>query len=227
MRKIHVALLLMVLPLAGKAQEFGLSFSYFVPRNGEFSTPVSPFSIRGIGADLNRYLSVQTGASLYRMAGLNMTGLPFNSQKPLAGPSLTLMVPAELVLQFGNKSASFSMKGGGFAYSSFFQRLNAGNFDRALRTYENWTLANSDLSGKSKPGFGWMAGVEFRMDVTRQWGLSFEVNYLAGKSPLAVSGTYSGVDSGGVLQNRTADFKDAKLDLTGLEFSLGILMSGR
>ncbi|HEY8512790.1 MAG TPA: hypothetical protein VIL31_12610, partial [Cyclobacteriaceae bacterium] len=54
------------------AQDFGLSFSYFLPKNGYFSTPISPFSIRGVGVDITNFLAVETGASLYRMSGLNV-----------------------------------------------------------------------------------------------------------------------------------------------------------
>src|SRR5690606_38500619 len=57
---------------AGLAQNVGLSFSYFIPKDGYFSTPISPFSIRGLGVDLTRNIALETGASLYRMSGLNM-----------------------------------------------------------------------------------------------------------------------------------------------------------
>jgi len=81
------------------AQQFGLSFSYFIPKNGYFSTPISPFSIRGLGVDLNRYIALETGASLYRMSGLNVKDLPFESKDALVGPNFTILVPAEIVFQ--------------------------------------------------------------------------------------------------------------------------------
>ena len=227
MKYMRSVCFLLLFPLGLSAQDFGLSFSYFVPRQGEFSTPVSPFSLRGVGMEFNRHFAFETGASLYRMTALNIRDLPFESEKSLAGPNLTILVPLELVFRLSGKNSEFNLKGGGFGYHGFFQRLNDGNFDRALRNYEGWSLANGDLSAKAKPGYGWMAGAEWRFDVTRQWGLSFEVNYLAGQSGLPVKGIYSGMASDGVLQNREADFKKAKLDLTGLEFSIGIMMSGR
>jgi hypothetical protein len=209
------------------AQQFGLSFSYFVPRNGSFSIPVSPFSIRGLGVDLNDYLALETGASLYRMGGLNIIDVPFESKKPMTGPCFTLFVPGELVLQFKGKSAEFDIKGGGFAFYSLWQKLNYGNVDRAIRTAENWTVANSDLSFKNKPGFGYHAGVELSFEVTRQWGLSFEINYLMGSSNMPLKGSASGVDSGGAIVNKSIDEPKAKLDFTGLEFSIGINLTGR
>ena len=66
---------------ASLAQNVGLAFSYFIPRNGEFSTPISPFSIRGIGVDINRFIALETGVTLYRMSGLNVIDLPFESIK--------------------------------------------------------------------------------------------------------------------------------------------------
>lgn len=224
----RVALLLILLWAAPAfSQEFGLSFSYFVPNNGEFSTPVSPFSLRGVGLDLNRNLSVQTGVSVYRMAGLNISGLPFTSSKSLAGPNLTLFVPGEVVFRLPGKRVEFDVKGGGFVYTGFFQKLNMGNFDEAVRLHRDWLLANGSLSARSRPGVGWMAGVQFSVDVTRQWGISFEVNYLAGSSPLPLTGVYRGVDSNLSLQQFDAAFPKAKLDLTGWEFSIGVHTVGR
>ena len=118
------------------AQEFGLSFSYFIPKNGYFSTPISPFSIRGLGVDINRFLAIETGASLYRMSGLNLKDLPIESKSPLIGPNFTLLIPAELVIQLKGNSVEFDIKGGGFFFYGFDQKMNYGNWDRAIRKYE-------------------------------------------------------------------------------------------
>src|SRR5688572_14988258 len=116
--KIHRALLVLLLittcSVGSRAQDFGLSFSYFLPKNGYFSTPVSPFSIRGLGVDLNRFIAIETGASLYRMSGMNLKDLPFESKEPLVGPNFTLLVPVELVLGLKAQRIQFDLKGGGF-----------------------------------------------------------------------------------------------------------------
>src|SRR5688500_4994414 len=101
------------------AQDFGLSFSYFLPKNGYFSTPISPFSIRGLGVDLNRFVAIETGASLYRMSGLNLKDLPFESKSPLIGPNFTLLIPLELVFQLKGSRVEFDVKGGGFFFYGF------------------------------------------------------------------------------------------------------------
>ena len=81
MRKNILVLILFGLSVPLFAQDVGLSFSYFIPRNGYFSTPVSPFSIRGLGFNINRFLAVQTGASLYRMSGLSVKDIPLPIQR--------------------------------------------------------------------------------------------------------------------------------------------------
>ncbi|MCW5910671.1 MAG: hypothetical protein KIT62_06330 [Cyclobacteriaceae bacterium] len=214
--------------LAADAQDVGLSFSYFIPRNGYFSTPISPFSFRGVGVNLNKFIALETGFSLYRMSGMNMLDLPFSTKDPLLGPNFTLFVPAELVLEFKGKQAEFDIKGGGFFFYGFDQKLNLGNFDRAIRQHEQWDVANSDLSFKNNPGFGYHAGVEFTFPVTRQFSLSFEINYLVGTAKFPLNGSYTGGTVLNGFETVNVDYKDAKVDFTGLEFSIGVIFgSGR
>lgn len=227
MKKFQLIFLLALGSFAATGQQYGLSFSYFLPKNGSFSTPVSPFSIRGLGVDFGKHFSLQTGASLYRMTGLGVKGLPFKTSTPIAGPNFTVFIPGELVLRFQGRQAEFDLKAGGFVFNGFLQKLNEGHLDRALRDHEGWKVVNSDFSTTARPGFGWQAGAELTINVTRQWGLSLEVNYLAGGSPLRMKGTYFGYDQNDLPVSREADFKKAKVDLTGLEFSIGILMGGR
>src|SRR6478736_3138456 len=125
MRKLLFFVLLAIASLTAQAQNMGLSFSYFIPKNGYFSTPISPFSIRGIGVDLNKYIALETGASLYRMSGLNVKDLPFESKEPIGGPSFTIFVPAELVFKIIQaRQVQFDIKGGGFFFYGFAQKLN-------------------------------------------------------------------------------------------------------
>src|SRR5690606_15116516 len=120
----------------------------------------SPFSIRGLGVNMNRFLAIETGASLYRISGLNMKGLPFDSKKPLAGPNFTILIPVELVLQLHGTQVEFDIKGGGFFFYGFAQKLNYGNIDRALRTFQQWQVANSEFTFDNNPGFGYHGGAE-------------------------------------------------------------------
>ena len=208
---------------AARAQNVGLSFSYFIPRNGEFSTPISPFSLRGIGVDLNNFIALETGITLYRMSGLNVIDLPFESKSALTGPNFTLYIPGEIVFQLKGKGIQFDIKAGGFFFYAFDQRLNYGNLDRAIGKNQQWDVVNSHFSFDNKPGFGLQGGVELTVDVTSQWGISIASNYLSGQSKIPMTGSYSGGTLGGTNTTVQADYKDAKVDFTGLEFSIGIL----
>jgi hypothetical protein len=215
---------LFILLLAGPSvfgQQFGLSFSYFIPKNGYFSTPISPFSIRGVGVDLNRFIALETGASLYRMSGLNIKDLPFETRDALVGPNFTILVPAEIVFQLKGSSVEFDIKGGVFGFYGFSQKLNYGNLDRAIRKYENWEVANSNFEYDNKPGWGYLFGAELTVYVTQQLGISLETNYLMGDSKFPLKGNYTGGSA--TLETKEVEFRDAKIDLTGLEFSIGVI----
>src|SRR5687768_2385957 len=140
-----ILLFILSLNTISLAQQFGLSFSYFLPKNGYFSTPISPFSIRGLGVDLNRFMALETGASLYRMSGMNVKGLPFESKAPLVGPNFTILVPAELVFSLKGGKVEFDIKGGGFFFYAFGNKINYGNLDRSIVKFEQLTVANADV----------------------------------------------------------------------------------
>ena len=223
---IRILCAFIIISSSAYSQQVGLSFSYFVPRNGYFSTPISPFSIRGIGKDLNKFVAIETGASLYRMSGLNIIDASFKSKNPMTGPNFTVFVPVELVFQFKGRKTELDIKGGGFGFYAFAQKLNHGNIDRAIRDTNNWDVANTDLNFKNKPGYGYHEGIELTFSVTRKWGLSLEANYLRGSSSIPLSGIVKYADATGV-QSKAVDEKKAKVDFTGFEFSIGIILSGR
>jgi hypothetical protein len=208
------------------AQDFGLSFSYFLPKNGYFSTPISPFSIRGLGVDLNRFIALETGASLYRMSGMNVKGLPFESKAPLVGPNFTILVPAELVFSLKGGKVEFDIKGGGFFFYAFGNKINYGNLDRSIVKFEQLTVANADVDFDSKPGFGYHGGAELTVYVTSQVGVSLETNYFVGDAKFPMQGTYTGyIDGQPALVTNAIDYDNAKLDFTGFEFSIGLIFS--
>ena len=135
----------------GYGQGMGVSFSFFFPKNGYFSAPISPFSLRGIGFNLTNNIAIETGASVYRMSGMNITEIPFESKEPMVGPFFNVLVPLELVLQFGNQYVEFRLKGGGFAFYNFGTKLNTGNLDRALAEQLGWEVVNTDFEFDNNP----------------------------------------------------------------------------
>ena len=225
MKKPTLLLIALTLSLSlTYGQDIGLSFSYFIPKNGYLSMPISPFSIRGVGVDLNRFIALETGASLYRMSGLNLKDIPFETKSPLVGPNFTILVPAEIVFGLKGNAVAFDIKAGGFFFYGFDQKINYGNFDRALREYEQWAVANADVTFNNNPGFGYHAGAELTVFVTNQVGVSLETNYFVGESKFPLTGTYTG---GGAspLESVAIDFPEAKIDFTGFEFSIGLIFS--
>jgi len=211
---------------ASSAQEMGLSFSYFLPARGDFSIPVTPFSIRGIGFDFNRFSGIETGGSIYRMSGMNIKDLPFESDEALAGPFFSVFVPLELILKADLGRHVFKLKGGGFGFINFGTKLHHGNIDRALRDHLEWEVLNSEFHVKNKPGYGYLFGAEYTLYINKSLGVSFEAQYLNGASNLDMKGEYRGIaNSGGTVMQVDQEYPDAQLDYRGVEISIGVLIS--
>lgn len=226
MKKIYLIGLLIVLGFVAQAQNFGLSFTYFFPKNGDFSVPVTPFSIRGVGFDITSFASVETGGSFYRMSGMNVRDIPFESDKALVGPFFTLFVPLELVLSANLGKAVFKVKGGGFGFYNLGTKLNEGNLDRALRQDLGWLVLNSDFDFDNKPGFGYLFGGEIIYYLNKKLGINLEVQYLNGSSDLNLRGTYSGVpDESTGYTTANAAYPNSKLDFSGFEVSVGAIIT--
>ena len=222
---ILVASLAFAKPL--QAQEMGVSFSFFFPKNGYFSAPISPFSIRGLGFNLTHFLAIETGGTLYRMSGMNVSDIPFTSKEPLVGPFFNLMVPLELILQFGTDDFEFRIKGGGFVFYNFDTKLNNGNIDRALVDHLNWQVANNNFQFDNKIGYGYEFGLEYIQYFSRKFGVSLGANYYIGGSDLHLRGSITGGNDQTGIITVPADYPDSRLDYTGLEISIGIIFSSR
>lgn len=210
-----------------KAQNVGLSFSFFFPQNGDFSTPISPFSFRGVGISFNEYVGVETGFTLYRMTGLGMKDLPFETDRSLVGPNFTLLVPLELVLTGTFGVVEVSLKGGGFAFLPFDNHILEGNLDRAIAEANNYSLVNSNYEGEASFGFGYHFGSEIILYAFPNFGISLEGNYFVGGADFPMSGSYQATNNGSIInvQGPDADFPDAQIDLTGFEISIGVIMT--
>ncbi|NMM48956.1 hypothetical protein [Marinigracilibium pacificum] len=223
-KTVFAFLLLIFISIGSKAQNVAVSFSYFFPKEGYPSVPVSPFSIRGLGFDLNDYFAIQTGGTLYLLSGMQIKDLPLESKKPLSGPSFTVMVPVELMLSLQTQQMDFNFKGGVFGFFNIWQKLNTGNIDRAIRNYENWEVANSDIDFKQKPGWGFHGGAEVVFYPNNKYGISLEGIYYLGGANIPLSGSYTGGNSGDTFQTINVDYKDAIFDFTGFELSIGVII---
>lgn len=207
------------------SQQVGMSFSFFFPKNGYFSTPVSPFSLRGIGIHPTKFFSIESGFSLYRMSGMNVTELPFESKDPLMGPMFSIFVPLEGVLEASAGNLVFRAKGGGFAFYNFDNHVNYGNLDRAMARHYQWEIANANLDYDNKIGFGYMVGAEIIVYFTKQFGINLEVNYLVGGADLGLHGKVTGGNTIDGIETIEVDYPESRLDFTGWEITIGILFN--
>lgn len=203
----------------------GLSFSYFIPSQGYLSNPVSPFSIRGVGLSLGDYIKLETGGSLYHIGGIGLEGVDFESMDALAGPHFSLLVPLELALKFAVGPAQLKFSGGVFGVWHLNPRLNYGNLDRAMADHLGYWVLNSEFEAENTVGGGWLAGTELAFYVTKQVALTFGVHYLDGSSGFALSGSYDASNGQG-LESGDLNFPDARLPFNGIEFSVGVILSG-
>ncbi|UXX80343.1 hypothetical protein N7E81_04425 [Reichenbachiella carrageenanivorans] len=221
-KTFFLPIIFLLLSLSAKSQ--GVSASFIIPKNGYVSVPVSPLSVRGLGLSFG-ILGIETGASLYNMPGLPMTGLPFDADEPLTGPHWSIIVPLQLSLTFDADAMSVKFLGGGFGMGHIAPRINYGNMDRAIRDFENWDVTNADLEVENKLGFGWMAGVELAFHVNKNFSITTEVQYLKGDSGAAITGAYSGGSIGGNIETRSVAYPDAVTALEGVEISIGVKMN--
>lgn len=220
-----ISIVSILFSIRAHSQDFGISASFFIPKNGYFSTPISPLSIRGVSLASAGVFSIDIGGSLYRMSGMSVSNVPFDTRKPMVGPFFNIMVPLEVVINLGNSNTSFLIKGGGFAFYNFGTKLNYGNIDRAMVDYLNLEIANSDLTFDNTIGYGYEFGLEYIQYLNRQFGITLGANYYIGGANLNLKGAVKGVSTNGIITTSEVDFKDARLDYTGLEISVGLLFS--
>ncbi|MCC5928959.1 MAG: hypothetical protein JJU28_06910 [Cyclobacteriaceae bacterium] len=206
------------------AQQLGLSFSYFFPRNGDFSVPVTPLSYRGLGFNINRYIRPETGITLYRMSGLSFTNLPFETKEPFFGPMFTIMIPVDMVIEFPIGNTELRLKGGGFGFHNFGIKVQQGNIDRALREFFDYDILNAETRFENQPGLGYRVGAEWIFHISGKFSFTAEAIYHGGFANIALSGDYAAYGNNTTSQGNF-NFPNARLDFTGYEISLGVLFN--
>lgn len=217
MKKLIFLLALIIASISAHGQ--GVSFSYLFPKNSKIAAPISPFSIRGIG--IGEKAGIETGATLYFIPGLPIDQLPFSSEKALMDTHYAILSPVELFFRIQLGKTIFKGMAGGFGWWSILPKINEGNLDRAIRSYENWDVANSNFELKNKLGFGWIGGFELEFKVSRKFSLTTEIQYLSGKSNAAISGDYAGGNIGESIETKSLPTTKGQTLLQGLEISIG------
>ncbi|WP_053404758.1 hypothetical protein [Persicobacter sp. CCB-QB2] len=202
--------------------QYGLSATYFIPKNGSFSNPVTPFSFRGLGQSWGLF-GVETGFTLFRMAGMNIKETAIKTNESLTDPFFSLMIPVEAVFSLPTGIGLFQLKGGGFLYGNLDAKTHLGNFDRAYKKQNDWILANADLENKNGLGYGYRFGLSYLVEINPQVSLTLEGNYLSGQSEWAWKGTVEGVNASGDFIREAFSEANAQLDYSGYEISIGLV----
>ena len=153
--------------------------------------------------------------------------ITFESKDPLMGPFFSLMVPMDVVLEARAGNLIFRIKGGGFAFYNFDNRINYGNLDRVIANHEGWDVVNADFTFDNGLGYGYRFGAEMVVYITNQFGINVEVNYYVGGSPVKFRGAYTGGSFNDQLSVVEVDYPDSKLDFTGFELTLGVLIRSK
>jgi hypothetical protein len=228
--KIGIFLMLFLCILILSAHGIGVHFSYFLPRNGWFSHPVPPLSLRNVGVDFGRYLGLDGSLTLYSIRGMGITddeGRPIDTNGPLVGPFLSLLGSLQAKARIPLKTLEIEAGAGVFGCYNIDTPLITGNLDRYLATatatvYETVT---STASAAGHWGWGWVFGARATYYIMGQIGISLGANYYVGGSHLKMGGSYdaydddtSTYDSGLSLP---AALQTARLDFSGLEITLG------
>jgi hypothetical protein len=234
-RKIRsTALLLVFLMFAVLAgHTVGVSFSYFLPRNGWFSHPVTPLSLRNIDLSFGRFLGVGGSVALYNIRGMAIKDSddnPIDMTDPLVGPFLSVLGSAVAKFFLPIRNLEFQVSGGLFGCYNIDPPLMTGNLDRYLSTGSGGALyeaVTATVSSAGHWGWGYVFGGSATYYFKGQIGLSVGANYYIGGADLKLSGSYDAYDEDSVLPPLNNEplpdiLKNARLDFTGLEILVGV-----
>ena len=219
---IFIFSLLVIQSADTKAQQVGASFSYFLPTNGYFSTPVAPLSFKDLGVRIGDHIAITTGFTLYRFNGMNVTGMDFETKDPIMGPFFSIIVPGTFKLILPSERFKFEAKAGGFVFYNLGNHIMYGNFDRGFRRDRGWTVANADLQYDNKFGYGYRMGASLTYYVKKNIGIVFGYMNYNGSATLNLRGSVTGLASDGNKITQSIDYAGSKLDFRGHEISLGV-----
>ena len=210
---------------SASASGIGISLSYLFPRDGTFSTPVSPLSVRDIGVTFGQYVGVSAGLSLYSMHGLALrSGDDLAVVYPnVIGPVYTgvASLAAKVIAPLGPVRLTASV--GGFGAYLIDMHTIDGGFDKLVREEEEVTAVTTDFTIDGSWGFGWVFGGSVLVEITEEFGILLGANYYLGGAPVTITGSYSG-DASGASPPPYLD--DVSIDLSGLEISIGAELLG-
>jgi hypothetical protein len=227
--RLLVLTVLMALLAVPFLPALGLTFSYFVPRGGWFSSPVSPLNLRDVGWTFGRYFGLAGSLSLYRFAGMGITdadGRPLDTGGPVAGPFVSVLgsVMGKVIVPLGN--FEIVGQGGLFGCYNIDPPLMIGRLESYLKSTEPGAEAvSASLSSGGQWGWGYLFGGSLTYYLEGQLGLSLGALYYLGGADLGLSGSYTTYDGGSTYHPLLpASLREARLDFSGLEILAGVVL---
>lgn len=207
---------------ASYTQQVGASFSYFFPKNGYFSIPVAPISFKDLGIKFGKYAGLTSGLTLYRLSGMGVKGLPFESKTPLMGPLFAVMLPLSLKIIIPTSILKFELIGGGFGYFPFWNHLIYGNLNKEIAEYEGWDITSSNLQFDNKFGLGYNYGAKLTYFINKKIGAVLGAFYYNASSDVNIRGEIYGGNYNQTIESKPVNYSSSKLDFSGWEISLGV-----
>lgn len=199
----------------------GVSFNYFLPKGGSFSAPIPPIGLDDLGFTMGKHLGISTGLSLYNIAGLKMTGVPFEVSDNSFCGILSLSIPLYVKIIIPLKKVRLDIHGGGFVFYPFTMNPSADLVNDIGKSM-GYSAFSADLNVKNSAGFGWRAGLKMTIALNKQMGLMLGGYTMSGTSKLWLTGTYQGASATKPFTEGKLSLPSAKLDHTGTVLMLGV-----
>jgi hypothetical protein len=218
--------LFLFLAIIGSSHGIGLGFAYFFPRNGTFSHPVSPLSLRDINLSFGRFFALSTSLSLISIGGMGLKDAGGNAvptDGPVVGPFLSGLATLAGALTFPIPLTAGRLeivaKGGVFGFYNFSPPLMTGRLDRYIASQEGHTTVTSSFTHDGKTGWGYLFGGEATWYIQERIGISIGALYYLGGADIMFGGTfnYDGSNQAAL----PSYLQNVQLDYTGLEVMLG------
>ena len=220
-----IILICVALAITTSASAIGVTTSVFVPRNGQWSYPISPLSFRDIGVTFGKYVGLSGSFSLYGIDGMGITdadGTPLDMTGVAAGPFYSFVLSAMVKAVIPISIVTLEPAGGLFGYHLMKPQLRSGSIDSYIAGVSGYETVDSSFSMmQGKWGWGYVFGGTLTVKVADKIGVQAGALYYMGSSALNLTGTYKA--DGLSTENAVPTYlESARLDYTGIEFIIGV-----
>lgn len=227
MYKKHILILLTALLINTLSFSQSLSFSYFFPKNGYFSTPIAPLNL-GLPLNFGSNFCIKTGISYYAIGGMNVKGLPegFSSELPVVGPFQSFSLKLIPTIMIPSGDIQIDLHGGIAGFATFNTRLINENLDKMILDNTIYNAINSNYEiNEDKFGYAYVTGITLNFKVKKGiWG-HLGAMYYIGQKNMQITNNYEGfIKNSTNFYEQTIDFNDIKLDYSGLELIIGVTL---